>query len=37
MKDHRKKPDSKELQAEKKRRIDEIRALNEKLTLINEE
>ena len=37
MKNNHKKPDSTELQAENKRRIDEIRALNEKLTLINEE
>jgi PAS domain S-box-containing protein len=37
MKDSRKKLESSELQEEKKRRIDEIRALNEMLTLINEE
>jgi PAS domain S-box-containing protein len=37
MKNHQKSTDSAELKAENLRRIDEIRALNEKLTLINEE
>ncbi len=37
MRDQRQRSDSTELQAEKKRRIDEIRSLNEKLTLTNEE
>jgi predicted nuclease with TOPRIM domain len=37
MRDSRKKLESSELQKENKQRVDEIRALNEMLTLINEE